>query len=444
MNDNMNSFVLRNGRILDPSQTLFQDSPSDLLVRDGKIVAIEKPGVITKGTKGPSGQTETIQEFDCSGLWIMPGWIDVHVHLREPGHEYKETIRTGTQAAVAGGFTSIACMANTLPVNDNPYVTAYIREKAKKEGLCRVFPVGAVSKGLKGEELAEIGGMVREGARAISDDGMPVLNSYLMRKAMDYSKAFNVPVISHAEDPFLVGQGVMNEGVYSNLLGLRGNPAAAEEIFVAREIALARLTGARVHIAHLSTRLGLEQIRRAKEEGIQVTAEVSPHHLTLTELCLGGYDTNFKMAPPLRTESDVEALVLGLNEGVIDMIATDHAPHSCTEKAVEFDQAANGITGLQTAGPVTYSLVRSGKVSLERWVSSLTLEPAKLLGLPYGTLRVGFAADITVFAPSQVWKLGKDQVESLSANTPFINTEWTGQIRMTFVDGKLRYGGLVG
>lgn len=423
--------ILRNARVIDPSQKLLDEKARDILIENGVVSAIEISG------KMPS--RPGFQEIECAGLWAMPGWVDVHVHLREPGHEYKETIRSGTMAAVAGGFTAVACMANTNPVNDNPQMTAFIRERAKSEGLCRVFPVGAVSKGLKGEELAEIGGMVREGACAISDDGMPVLNTYLMRKALDYSKAFNVPVISHAEDPFLVNQGVMNEGKFSTLLGLRGNPAAAEEIFVAREVSLARLTGARLHIAHLSTRLALEVVKRAKEEGLLVTAEVSPHHLTLTDEAVSSYDSHFKMAPPLRAQADVEALRKGLADGIIDMIATDHAPHGCTDKAVEFDHAANGITGLQSAGPLTYMLVKEGKLSVERWVHSLTEAPAKLLGIPYGTLKRGAAADITLFDPKHKWIFSEQELHSLSTNSPFLGTEFVGKVQMTFIDGEVRY-----
>jgi dihydroorotase len=423
------SFLIQNGRVIDPSQKL--DEVADVLIEDGKIVAIEKPGQI------PASRAAARR--DAKGAWVLPGLIDVHVHLREPGLEYKETIESGTRAAAAGGFTSVACMANTQPVNDSPYVTAFIREKAKAVASCRVHVVGAVTKGLKGEELAEIGGMVREGARAISDDGMPVMNSYLMRKAMDYAKAFGVPVISHAEDWNLVGQGVMNEGALSNELGLRGNPAAAEEILVAREIALCRLTRSRVHIAHISTAVALDHLRRARDAGLPVSAEASPHHLTLTEEAIRGYDTHSKMAPPLRSEEDVEALRRAVAEGLVDLIATDHAPHGLIDKAVEFDQAANGIIGLQTAVPLTLKLVHDGVMSVARWVDSLSAQPARLLGLPYGTLRKGQPADVTVLNPDAEWTLDQETILSKSHNTPFLGWKLRGRVEATVVGGRVVY-----
>jgi dihydroorotase len=425
------SILIRGGRILDPSQK--KDGAGDLLIENGKISALDKPGKIPA--------TRAARVVEAKGCWVLPGLIDVHVHLREPGLEYKETIETGTRAAVAGGFTSVACMANTNPVNDSPYVTAFIREKAKAVAACRVFPVGAVSKGLKGEELAEIGGMAREGARAISDDGMPVMNSYLMRKAMDYAKAFALPVISHAEDFNLVGQGAINESALSNELGLRGNPAAAEEIMVAREIALCRLTGCPVHIAHVSTAVALEHVRRAKEDGLPVTAEATPHHLTLDERAVRSYDTCCKMAPPLRGEEDVEALREAVASGLVDMIATDHAPHGLVDKAVEFDQAANGIIGLQTALALTLQLVHEGVIPLKRWVDAFTAAPAKLLALPYGTLKPGRAADVTVLDPEAKWTLNADALESKSHNTPFLGWKLRGRARATIVGGRLVYEG---
>ncbi len=423
------SILITGGRIVDPSQNL--DGPGDLLIEDGKITAIDGPGKI------PASRARRI--IDARGLYVLPGLIDIHVHLREPGLEYKETIETGSRAAVAGGFTSVACMANTHPVNDTPYVTAFIREKAKATAACRVFPIGAVTKGLKGEELAEIGGMVAEGARAISDDGMPVMNSYLMRKAMDYAKAFGVPIISHAEDLNLVGQGVVNESAWSNQLGLRGNPAAAEEIMVAREVALCRLTRAPVHIAHISTIEGLEHVRRAKEDGLPVTAEASPHHLTLNEGHVQGYDTAFKMAPPLRGEDDVEALRTGVAQGLIDVIATDHAPHGMIDKAVEFDQAANGIIGLQTALPLTFQLVEDGNIPLKRWVESLTSAPARLLNLPYGTLQPGRDADVTILRAGREWQLTEDRILSKSRNSPFLNWVFKSEAVFTIVGGNIAH-----
>lgn len=424
------SILIQGGRIVDPSQGL--DAPGDLLIEDGKIAALDGPGKI------PATRAQRV--IDARGCYVFPGLIDVHVHLREPGLEYKETIETGTRAAAAGGFTSVACMANTHPVNDTPYVTAFIRERARATAVSRVHIIGAVTKGLKGEELAEIGGMVAEGAIAISDDGMPVMNSYLMRKAMDYSKAFGIPVISHAEDWNLVAQGAINESALSNELGLRGNPAAAEEIMVAREVALCRLTKAPVHIAHISTEVGLEHVRRAKDAGLPVTAEASPHHLTLNEEHVRGYDTNFKMAPPLRAQSDVEALQKAVAEGVIDVIATDHAPHGEVDKAVEFDQAANGILGLQTAVPLTLGLVDQGVLPLKRWVESMTTGPAKLLKLPHGTLQKGRDADVTIVRHGREWQLTADMLFSKSRNTPFLDRygwKFNSQVAYTIVGGKV-------
>lgn len=423
------SLLIQGATVIDPSQDF--EGLADLLIENGKIAACEKPGQI------PASRAEKV--IQAHGAWAMPGFIDVHVHLREPGLEYKETIETGTRAAVAGGFTSIACMANTEPVNDHAYVTAFIRERAKAVGLCRVFPIGAVSKGLRGEELAEIASMVEEGACAISDDGMPVMNSYLMRKAMDYAKAFQIPIISHAEDCHLVGKGVMNEGVLSNQLGLRGNPGAAEEILVARDIALCRLTRAPLHIAHISTKVGLEHVRRAKEEGLPVTAEVTPHHLTLTEESLRTYDTHFKMAPPLRTQADVEALRQGLKEGVIDLIATDHAPHGLIDKAVEFDCAANGIIGLQTSIPLTLRLVREGLLTPLQWVKAMSLNPARLLSLPLGTLRIGADADITLISPDEEWIFTEEAVVSKSKNSPFLGWKLKGVTLATLIQGRAVY-----
>jgi dihydroorotase len=428
------SILITGGIVVDPSQG--RDGEADVLIEDGRISAIDKPGSFP--------EDKASRTIDAKGAWVLPGLIDVHVHLREPGLEYKETIETGTRAAAAGGFTSVACMANTSPVNDTPYVTAFIREKARASGACRVHIVGAVTKGLKGEELAEIAGMVAEGARALSDDGMPVMNSYLMRKAMDYAKAFGVPIISHAEDWNLVGQGVMNEGALSNELGLRGNPAAAEEILVAREIALCRLTRCPVHIAHISTAIALEHLRRAKDAGLPITAEASPHHLVLDEEAVRGYDTNFKMAPPLRSREDVDALRKGIADGLVDLIATDHAPHGIVDKALEFDQAANGIIGLQTAVPLTLSLVHDGIVSRKRWVEALTIAPAKLLGFArdYGSLRVGAEADVTVLHPTRQWTLTGDDILSKSRNSPFLGWELKGQVLATLVRGKIAYENL--
>ncbi|MEK6705800.1 MAG: dihydroorotase [Bdellovibrionota bacterium] len=424
------SILISGGRIIDPSQNL--DALMDLLVENGKIKSIDRPGQI------PASKAAYV--LNAKGCWILPGLIDSHVHLREPGFEYKETIETGTRAAIAGGFTSIACMANTQPVNDTPYVTAFIREKAKTVASCRVYPIGAISKGLKGEELAEIGGMVTEGAIAVSDDGVPVMNSYLMRKAMDYAKAFSVPVISHAEDLYLLGQGVMNESSLSNELGLRGNPSVAEEIMVARDIALCKLTRCPLHIAHISSAGALEHLKRAKEAGLPVTAEATPHHLILTEEAVRGYDTNMKTAPPLRSEADKAALRQALAQGLIDIIASDHAPHGLVDKAVEFDQAASGVIGLQTTVAVTLRLVNDKIISVNRWVESLTSNPAKLLNLNSGTLKPGSEGDITIIDPDKTWKFSDNDILSKSNNSPFIGWEFKGQVKHTIIGGELVFG----
>lgn len=428
----MGEIIIRGGVLCDPSQKI--DTPKDIWVQDGKIHAIENPGQIPA--------KPGVKEIQLRGEWILPGLIDIHVHFREPGLEYKETIATGSRAAVAGGFTSVACMANTLPVNDNPYVTSFILHRAKESAQCRVFPIGAVTKGLKGEVLSEMGGMAAQGVVAFSDDGMPVMNSYLMRKAMDYARAFGLPIISHAEDLNLVGQGVMNEGALSNELGLRGIPAAAEEIMVAREIALCRLTRTPIHIAHISTQVALEHVLRAKEAGLPVTAEASPHHLVLTEEAVRTYDTNCKMAPALRTEKDVEALRDAVKTGLVDVIATDHAPHGSVDKNVEFSEAANGILGLQTAVPLTLELVHKGIISKEKWISALTIGPAKLLKLPYGTLKKGSVADITILSPDYNWTLKEADILSKSKNTPFIGWNFKGKIFATLIEGKIRYESL--
>ncbi|NOT56543.1 MAG: dihydroorotase, partial [Deltaproteobacteria bacterium] len=361
----MATTIITNGTLIDPANNV--DAARDLLIEDGVVRAVEKPGGL-RGVDAP--------RIDARGLIVAPGLIDMHVHLREPGYEYKETVLTGTQSAVAGGFTSVACMANTNPINDSGAVTRYILERARAANLARVFPVGALSKGLKGEELAAIGEMLEAGAIAISDDGRPVMDANLMRRALEYCSMFNVPISVHEEDLQLAAGGVMNEGPTSLRLGLRGIPNAAEDVMVARDIALARLTGGRVHVAHLSTRGAVALVRQAKAEGLPITAEATPHHFSLTEEAVEGYNTNAKMAPPLRLAEDVQAVKEGLRDGTIDAIATDHAPHHRDEKEVEFDQAANGIVGLETALPLTLTLVESGVLSLTEAIRKLTVNPA--------------------------------------------------------------------
>lgn len=424
----MATTIITNGTLIDPANKI--EAARDLLIEDGVVRAVEKPG----GFRGVEAT-----RLDAHGLIVAPGLIDMHVHLREPGYEYKETVFTGTQSAVAGGFTSVVCMANTNPINDSGAVTRYILERARAANLARVFPVGALSKGLKGEELATIGEMLEAGAIAISDDGRPVMDANLMRRALEYCSMFNVPISVHEEDLQLAAGGVMNEGPTSLRLGLRGIPNAAEDVMVARDIALARLTGGRVHVAHLSTRGAVALVRQAKAEGLPITAEATPHHFSLTEEAVEGYNTNAKMAPPLRLAGDVHAVKEGLRDGTIDAIATDHAPHHRDEKEVEFDQAANGIVGLETALPLTLTLVESGVLTLAEAIRKLTVNPARIFGLPYGTLSVGAVADVTIFDPAGTWKVNPATLRSKSKNTPFGQWEMKGRIVVTMVEGRIVY-----
>ena len=422
--------VIQNGTVIDPANNL--NAQHDVLIKDGVVHAVEKPGAFRK--------TEA-EIIDANGLIVAPGFVDIHVHLREPGYEYKETVLTGAQSAVAGGFTSVACMANTNPINDNGSVTRYIVERAREANLARVFPIGALSKGLKGEELASFGEMIDTGAVAISDDGRPVMNANLMRRALEYCSMLNVPISVHEEDLHLAGDGVMNEGPTALRLGLRGIPNAAEDVMIARDIVLARLTGGRVHIAHLSTRGAVALVRQAKAEGLPVTAEAAPHHFTLTEEAVDGYNTNAKMAPPLRLAEDVAAVKEGLRDGTIDAIATDHAPHHRDEKEVEFDQAANGIVGLETALPLTMKLVDTGVLSLSDAVRKLTINPARIFGLSYGTLSTGVPADVTIFDPTHSWRVEATKLRSKSKNSPFDTWELSGKVMMTLVGGRVVYNG---
>ena len=420
--------VVQNGTVIDPVNGL--EANLDLLTEEGVIRELGQPGGFA---------SVEAQRIDASGCVVAPGLIDMHVHLREPGYEYKETVLTGTQAAVAGGFTAVACMANTNPVNDNGAVTRFIVEQARSVGLARVFPIGALSKGLHGEELAEIGAMIEAGAVAISDDGRPVMDANLMRRALEYCSMFDVPISVHEEDLHLSSGGSMNEGPTSVRLGIRGVPSVAEDVMVARDIALARLTGGRVHIAHISTRRAVDSVRQAKAEGLAVTTEVAPHHFTLTEEAVEGYNTNAKMSPPLRLAADVAAMKEGLRDGTIDAIATDHAPHHRDEKEVEFDQAAHGVTGLETALSLTLRLVQDGVLSLSEAVQKLTMNPARILGLPYGTLSVGRPADLTLFDTQASWQVKPLASRSRSQNTPFAGWELTGKVRLTMVDGRIVY-----
>ncbi len=425
----MSRLLIKNGRVVDPSQKL--DEGLDVLVVEGKIARLAER--ITD---------KDAEVVDATGLVVAPGFIDVHVHLREPGYEYKETIASGTRAAAAGGFTAVCCMPNTNPVNDNPAVTEFILARARHAAAARVYPVGAISKGLAGEELAEIGEMVRAGAVAFSDDGKPVVSSYLMRRALEYSLLFDVPIVDHCEEPTLAGRGVMHEGAVATRLGLRGIPAAAEEVMVWRDVVLAELTGARLHVAHLSTAGSLAAVRQAKAKGLRVSCEVTPHHLAFTDQAVAesNYDTNTKMNPPLRAAEHVEALVEGVLDGTVDCLATDHAPHHGDEKNVEFDKAPFGIVGLETALPVTFDLlVVKHRMPLSRFVACWSTNPARLFRLPGGTLKVGSPADITVFNPELRAVVNPEKFFSLSRNTPFAGKRLRGWPVMTVVGGKVVY-----
>ncbi len=425
--------MISGGVVIDPANAL--SGESDILIEEGMIRAVDKPGSF-------DSLTQDSPVIKAKGLLVTPGLIDMHVHLREPGYEYKETVLTGTQAAVAGGFSAVACMANTDPVNDSGAVTRYILEQAQASNLGRVFPIGALSKGLKGEELAEVGEMVREGIVAVSDDGRPVMDAGLMRRALEYCRMFHLPVIVHAEDLHLSYGGVMHEGPTALRLGLKGIPNAAEEVMVARDIALASLARGRLHIAHVSTRGTVSLLRKAKSEGVAVTAEVTPHHFTLTEEAVKGYNTNAKMSPPLRSAADLEAIKEGLKDGTIDAIATDHAPHHRDEKEIEFDQAANGVVGLETALSLTLRLVEEGVLSLSEAVRRLTVNPARILGLPYGTLSPGVAADVAIIDPKRKWRVVAGDLYSKSKNTPFAGWEMKGRAVITMVGGRVVYNDL--
>jgi dihydroorotase len=418
------NLLIRNGRVLDPANGT--DGVQDVLILAGRVERI-----------GPrlAAPADT-RVVDATAKVVCPGFIDIHVHLREPGFEYKETVATGTRAAAAGGFTAVCCMANTFPVNDNRSVTDYILARARIEGAVRVYAIGAVTRGLKGEELAELAELAEAGCVAFSDDGHCVMNAALYRHAMEYTLPFGVPVISHAEDHHLSRGASMNEGVVSMELGLTGTPAAAEDVMVARDLILAELTGARVHIAHLSTAGAVRLVREAKARGARVTAEVTPHHLVLTEEAVRHFDPNTKMNPPLRTKRDTEALLEGLADGTIDCIATDHAPHAPSEKEGEFDHAPAGIVGLETAVPVLLDrLVRPGALSLATLVSRLTADPARLLGLDGGSLSPGAPGDVTILDLERELTVTPGRFQSRSRNTPFGGWTLRGAPVMTVVGG---------
>jgi dihydroorotase len=422
--------LLRGGRVVDPSQSL--DDAVDVLVIDGKIEAL---GQRIRDSVSSRDDVETVE---CEGLTIAPGFIDVHCHLREPGREEVETIATGARAAAAGGFTAVCAMPNTDPVTDNQAAVGFILAQSARAAAARVYPIGAISVGQRGESLAEIGELIAAGAVAVSDDGKPVASAHLMRTALEYARTFGVPVADHCEEPTLARGGAMNEGVVSARLGLKGVPSEAEEIMAIRDILLARRTGGQVHLCHMSTKGSVELIRWGKERGINVTAEVCPHHLSLTEDDVEDYNTNAKMNPPLRTAADVEALQQAVHDGTIDLIATDHAPHHYDEKEREFADAPNGIVGLETALAVNITwLVKPGIVDLSLLVERMSCAPARVFKLPGGTLRAGGAADITVFDPSVEWTVDPSRFRSKGRNTPYAGRTLTGRARVTIVGGRI-------
>lgn len=420
--------LISNGHLIDPAAP--ENTGMSVLVEDGKVSA-------WFGPNDPKPEADEV--FEAAGLLVAPGFIDMHVHLREPGQEHKETIASGCSAAVEGGWTSVCPMPNTNPVNDNAAITRYMIEQAERAGLANVFPIGAITKSSDGGELAEMGEMKAAGAVAVSDDGRPVPSAGIMRRAMQYAKDFDLPVIDHCEDKSLSSGGVMHEGKISLLLGLKGMPALAEDIDVVRDILLAKETGAHIHIAHVSTKGAIEAIRIAKSEGINITCEVTPHHFTLTDKSVEGYDTNTKMAPPLRSEEHLESIIEGINDGTIDAIATDHAPHHADEKALEYDRAPFGITGLETAVGLAFNeLIHKGVIGLERLVEMCSTNPAKIFRMKgRGTLTPGSIADITIIDPTKQWTFNTADSRSKSRNTPFDGWQFNGKAVAVIVGGKL-------
>ncbi len=419
--------LIANGYVIDPTQGI--NTGKNLLIEDGKLA-----GILNRSDPAP----QEAELIDATGLIVAPGFIDLHVHLREPGQEYKETIATGAAAAVAGGWTSVCAMPNTDPINDSPAVTRFIIEQGQRAALANVFPIGSLTKGSQGHELAEMGEMKKAGIVAVSDDGRPVPSAGMMRRAMEYARGFDLTVVDHCEDRSLAAGGVMHEGRWSLLLGLKGMPATAEEVDAVRDCALAKLTGAKVHLAHVSTRGALDAVRRAKALGLKVTCEVAPHHWTLSDEAVSSYDTNSKMNPPLRSQGHIDALMEGLSDGTIDAIATDHAPHHADEKSLEFDQAPFGITGLETAVGLAFDLVHNGVITLERLVELCSTRPAQIFGLEKrGTLAPGAWADLTLLDPQFQWTFDRSDSKSKSRNTPFSGRTMTGAAVATIVGGRI-------
>ena len=419
----MAELLIRNGRVIDPASG--RDETADVWIRDGVIVAV------AAGIQAPGAEV-----FDAGGLVVAPGFIDMHVHLREPGFEHAETIETGSRAAAAGGFTSVCPMPNTSPVNDNPTVTSYIVERASRHALTNVFPIGCITKGGAGEALAEMGSMKKAGVVALSDDGRPVMNARVMRRAMETARSFDLPLIQHCEDLNLSADGDVNEGLESTRLGLRGIPGCSEDVIVARDLLLAEFTGARYHVAHISTRRSIEMVAQAKAKGLPVTCEATPHHMSLADSDMRPYDSDYKMRPPLRSRDDVAAVVEGLVSGVVDAIATDHAPHAGSEKMQEFERCPFGILGLETAlGVALDTLFHTGKLTLSRLIRLFTVGPADILKLDRGRLALGAPADVTIFDPQLPWTYDVNRSLSKSRNSPWDGRTFRGGPVATVVDG---------
>jgi dihydroorotase len=419
------NLLIKGGRVIDPSQNL--DATLDVLVENGIVKEIGT------GLAAPAGA----EIIDASGKYVVPGLIDMHVHLRDPGLEYKEDIVSGTRAAAAGGFTSVCCMPNTKPTIDNKAIASYIINKAKSEGFANVFPVGSITYGLSGDRMSEMGELKEAGCVAVSDDGRPVNNPELMRRALEYARGMGILVITHAEELSLVGEGVMNEGFTSTEIGLKGIPRIAEDIATARDVMLAEYTKSPIHIAHVSTAGSVRIIREAKARGVQVTCETAPHYFTLTDDAVRGYNTNAKMNPPLREAADVAAIKAGLKDGTIDAIATDHAPHHIDEKDVEFDVAMNGIIGLETSLPLSLKLVEEGVLNLNQLIEKMSCNPSNILGLNRGALKAGSVADITLIDPAAEWTVDADKLASKSKNSPFLGWKVKGAAACTVLSGRV-------